>query len=181
MKIKYFNVQMLKCYHEAAFTLIEMIVVIAIIGLISGLVLARYRTGGQVYDLKTYTEKMVGVLKQAQSLALAGQETEGGQRVGYGVYIFNEHTYYLFADISGDNQWDINDTTLQSFTLPERFVVASASGGRSFLFTPPFGAFYLNGDRSTVTTSFTITHAVLNRAMIIFINGLSGLIDYSYQ
>ncbi len=86
------------CHMIRAFTLIELIVVVAIVGLISGLFLAHYHSGEQVSDLQTYTQKIVSILKQAQSWALTGQETNG-LRPGYGIYFSDSQTYFLFADL----------------------------------------------------------------------------------
>ncbi len=163
-----------------AFTLIELIIVVAIVGLISGLFLAHYRSGERVSDLQTYTQKIVSILKQAQSWALTGQETNG-LRPGYGVYFSDSQTYFLFADLDDNYQYNVpGDAIIQSFTLPSHLTVDNINGGsspKSFLFQPPLGAFYLNGLLNTSDNTITIKQTALNRTLVIHVQGAAGQID----
>jgi len=165
--------------YNLGFTLIELIVVMAIVSSIAALVLAHYRSGEQVSDLQTYSQKIANVLKQAQSLALSGEEIAGGRPNGYGVYFPDASTYILFADTNGNNNWNSTDSTIQSFTLPERLIIDTISGSlpASFLFRAPFAEFYLNGSRDTSNNTIVIKHTQLNRTLTIYLNGTSGQID----
>jgi Tfp pilus assembly protein FimT len=162
-----------------SFTVIELIVVIAIVGLVSGIFLAHYRSGEQVSDLQTYSQKIVGLLKQAQSLALAGQEM-GYLRPGYGVYFSDTQTYLLFADLNDNNTYNPGDTVIQSFTLPTRLTIDNINASNppaNFLFKPPLAEFYLNGTKNISDNTITIKHTSLNRTLTIHVQGLSGQID----
>ncbi len=159
----------------AAFTLIEMTVVVAIIGLISGLALAHYRAGAQVSDLQLNAQRIAGVLKQAQSLALSGQVFDGS-RTGCGVYFSNNTTYILFADTNSNYNYNSGDRVIQSFTLPSRLVIQTQVE-KSFLFDPPNAKFYFEGILDTDEKAIEIRHQTLSRSLMIYVNGQTGRIE----
>ncbi|MGC9049136.1 MAG: hypothetical protein ACP5IX_02885 [Patescibacteria group bacterium] len=136
-KIKFFVQTVFK--GQFAFTIIEIIIVILIIGFLTTLTLANYRTGQRVGGLITETQKIVGVFKQAQNMALTGY---GSIRTdcGYGIYFISNTSYRLFIDKSSpcNYQWDEGtDEAIQDFTLAANIILSYPAGCQYLVFKPP--------------------------------------------
>ncbi len=143
---------------DKSFTLIEMVVVIAITGIISGLVLANMRAGGQIRDLNSDAEKLAGIIKQAQMMALSGKQINSSRPPGgYGVYLTAD-SYKLFADDydnDGEHQYDDgDDTVIQTFNFTEH-VKASDFNYYFTIFFPPKGLVYVGTTNPGVELSGT--------------------------
>ena len=161
-----------------SFTLIEMMVVIGLIALFAGLFVANYHIGGRISDLLTQTEKIAGVLKEAQIMSLTGKSVSGIRPDrGYGVYIENSHSYKLFADTSSDStySYDSNDKVIQSFTTPSAIEINSST--KNFVFAPPKGTVYFDGSLGAETKTITIWQKAINRYLYIKIDPSTGRID----
>jgi len=109
MNLKMFkclNVKMLKC---SGFTLIEVLVTIFIIGLMSGIIFANYRQGGQQFALQRSANKLAQDIRRAQQMAMLAKECQecgGGVPPGYGIILdknWDNKKYRLYADTNGDN------------------------------------------------------------------------------
>lgn len=164
---------------KKSFTVIEMMIVLAIIGLISTMLLANYRTGQTSADIIGETQKITGIFKQTQSWSLSGYEIGGSRPSGYGIYIeYNSNgvtSYTQFAD-DGDNIYDVDDTNIQTFSTIPSIVIISPSGCTSLVFKPPAGTVYCNGSSLSGSQSFTIWHNLENRYLYIKVNS-AGQID----
>lgn len=102
-----------------AFTLLEITVVIAIIGLLAVIILVNYRGGEKQFALLRSTHRLAQDLRQAEEMAISSQEIplefdqEGGfPKGGYGIYFEIDPTvpkgYHiiLFADCDGEGDYD---------------------------------------------------------------------------
>lgn len=69
---------------ESGFTLIELIVVIAIIGFFSSFLLINFRSNQKVSEVRQQALLVIDLIKRAQTMALSGQLVEGVRPVGYG-------------------------------------------------------------------------------------------------
>lgn len=165
--------------NRQAFSLIEMIIVILIVGIISTMTLASYRTGQRIEDLITQTQKVVIVLKRAQNMAMTGYFQSGSRTdYGYGVNIVSSNTYRLFIDNPGslNYRYDSGDTIIQDFSLPTGIIFDSFDC-ENIVFKPPLGQVYCNaipdfeGDRNII-----IKQTVIGRQFWIRINS-SGKIS----
>jgi len=183
------GVLMFQCSNERGFTLIELMVVVAITVIISTMVLANMKIGGRSRDVNSSAEKIAGVLKQAQMMALTGK-TMGGARpdYGYGVYFdtsTDPDSYYLFVnDNDGANyQYDSgSDTIIQSFTLSRQVNFKTPPTYTSIIFVPPRKKVYVsNGAGGAELTGaeillITLTHEDINFSAYVRINS-QGEID----
>jgi len=104
------NVKILKL---KGFTLVEILVVIFIIVLMSGIIFANYRQTGLQFALQRSVNKLALDIRRAEEMAMSAKEFEGTiPKGGYGMYInlnapFNEG-YIIFADCDGDFHYDEN-------------------------------------------------------------------------
>jgi len=96
----------MRTYTKKGFTLIELIISIAITVIIGGIILANYRVGQKQQTLRAEAQKLVSTLRQAQNMASAGKtylypdETKAEvPEYGYGVYVDDANNKYtLFAN-----------------------------------------------------------------------------------
>jgi len=166
MKNKYHKApkpQVPKYQSTQSFTLIELMVVVSITVILSGMVFANMRVGGRSTDVNSATEKMAGIVKQAQMMALTGK-TIGGIRPdgGYGVY-FNESTdpdsykFFINDSLPANYEYDAGDTVSQVYTLSNQIDFMSISH-TTILFVPPSGKIYVsNGAGGSELTGANIS------------------------
>lgn len=86
-----------------AFTIAELLVVIAVIAILGGVMVFNPTRGPETYKLLNTSEEIEAVLRRAQGLALAVKDFEGSPpEGGWGVHFFREDTdnfcYLIFAD-----------------------------------------------------------------------------------
>ena len=157
------NSQVPKSPSSESFTLIELMVVVSITVILSGMVFVNMRVGGRSTDVNSATEKMAGIVKQAQMQALTGK-TVGGTRPngGYGVY-FDESTdpdsykFFINDSVSANYEYDAGDTVIQTYTLLSQIDFMSISH-TTILFVPPSGKIYVsNGAGGSELTGANIS------------------------
>jgi len=103
---------------QKAFTLLEITVVVAIIGLLAAIVLANYRGGEKQSALLRSTHRLAQDLRRAEEMAISSQKTspEFGEEVfprgGYGIYFEIDpaapkgYHIILFADCDQEGDYD---------------------------------------------------------------------------
>lgn len=140
---------MVKKNQEKAFTLIELMVVIAISAMVATMVFSNMRSAGRSGDVNASAEKLGGVIKQAQMMSLSGKLIDGSRPAGgYGIYIdttSSPHSYKLFADtfnVSNHEYDSGNDTVIQTIEFGEK--IESTPSQTSIIFIPPRGTIYVS-------------------------------------
>ena len=160
------------------FTLIELLIIAGILILLSALFLANYDTMQWQTNLDSQTQKIVSILKQAQTMALTDQKFEDVKPIGYGVW-FNYESgvdyYVLFADspIGTPNRFEANDPIIQTFSLPQSINVTFEEGEFppiSLVFPTLGGKIYKNGDLLEETFTLKLTHVKSTKFKKIKIN-----------
>jgi len=151
-----------------AFTIIEMMVVLGITGLLAALLIANMHSGGEGMDLTSEAQKLGGVIRQAQMMALAGKQIDSNPpnpptrpTHGYGVYI-NSTSYKLFMnDYDGASYLydDGDDTIIQSFSFPDNIEMTVPVAAFSIIFTPPLGEVEAS---VALPLYVTLTHVPIN-------------------
>lgn len=144
------------------FTLIEMLLTLAILTLLAGLVLGYSRSAEKTNTLKRMADKLVSDLRRCQSLALS---SEGG--TGWGIYINSQTSYQIFRDKNNNHNFD-NDEIISTENL-ETGIEFQDSISTSILFFPPLAEVSVDGHDGrgtsivldltggTATRSITIT------------------------
>jgi len=148
------------------FTLIEMLLTLAILTLLAGLVLGYSRSAEKTNTLKRMADKLVSDLRRCQSLALS---SEGG--TGWGIYINSQTSYQIFRDKNNNHNFDNddNDEIISTESLETGIQFEDSNISTSILFFPPLAEVSVNGNNNqeahiglhltggTATRSITIT------------------------
>jgi len=133
---KYFqfnNLTMKQFNNVGGFTLVEILVSIFIIILMSGIIFANYRQGGQQFALQRSANKLAQDIRRAQQMAMSAEEYSGEVPVGgYGIYVEAnpnppyEKEYILFGNRDSDNhQYNSgSDYLIDTIPIEEGITVA---------------------------------------------------------
>jgi prepilin-type N-terminal cleavage/methylation domain-containing protein len=145
----------------SGFTLIEMLVVLAIVSIISSLFIASYRTAQKQYTLDAAAQNLVSDLREAQNMAMSGVKAtpeSGGapqQYRAYGIGLKKDDAQYvIFADSKNDDCLDTmtgdpsdRDAVIKTVKLPPKVTIVDIS---PFISPPPILSIcYLSPDPTT--------------------------------
>lgn len=150
------------------FTLIELIVVIAIMAVLSTLLLANYRGGQGQYVLEETFQLLVSNIRRAQNLAMTSLEQNGQVPYGYGIYIPDVNSYLIFYNQSNDNDYQVGSIDLEVINLSNQITINPTD--KSIFFVPPEPTTYINGLNSG-SQSFTLTKDGQNKTITIYSSG----------
>lgn len=168
---------------QKGFTLFEMLVVIAIIGIIAALILVRYREGQKTYTLSQAAQILVSDLRQAQTMAITGAEVSGYPQIGgFGIYINNStnpYSYSLFlntaSDLSGCPNGVVPEAVLKTVNLSSGISIDNSA--TNVFFAPPSPKTCINNNSSDSIT-YTLTQTSNdNTTKVIIIIDKYGKID----
>jgi prepilin-type N-terminal cleavage/methylation domain-containing protein len=136
------------------FTLMELAIAIAIMGIIAVLILARYREAQKNYILSQAVQQFVGNIRQAQNMAVTGSNVPGQPQIGgYGVYIINTTSYQLFINTTSDNNGCPSGSRVlinQPINLPSGVSIDNTT--TNVFFAPPRPKTCVNGNSANSIT-----------------------------
>jgi len=150
---------------EHGFTIPELLVVVAIIVLMTGLMLPNFRSGERTLALNRVVHKAGQDVRRAQELALRAQAytcpNDPAEKISaYGVF-FDQNTptsYILFAECNGNNTYNTGtDGIVEIIQLESGIEIQSVSPSPqiSIVFIPPIPTVFLKpGDPSLAQVSF---------------------------
>lgn len=102
--------------NSAGFTLIEMLVVVAIVGIMTTVVVASFGSGRTKKELETNAREFAAALRETQSYALTGKQVAGGgSACAFSVTWMDLSTYKLGSTASGS--CEAEPTSLTSYSL----------------------------------------------------------------
>ncbi|MBU3935024.1 prepilin-type N-terminal cleavage/methylation domain-containing protein [Patescibacteria group bacterium] len=106
--------------NSAGFSLVELIVVMAIISLLSIVVFANYRTGEKQFALQRSAYKLAQDIRRVQNMAISAREFQGNVPPRYGLEFEKNRAYYfLFADINDNGRYEPSDVEVERITFEE--------------------------------------------------------------
>jgi len=137
---------MFSCFNDKGFTLIELIVSIAIIGFVTTIGVVNYRSANKSSVLQLEAYKAATDIRRAQNMALGAIEFNGAVPAAWGAHfnIASPDQYLIFADINDDKVYNASDGVLATIMLKNN-VTLDIAGAINVAFVPPDPTTYLNG------------------------------------
>ncbi len=163
MPKKYFS------FSQKGFSIIELLVVIFIVALLSGLVLVGFFSGQKRYAVSRAAQLLAADLRRAQNFAITGKIQGATVPAGYGLYISSASQYKLFYNNNTNKQYNASSITLETISLADA-AITSAGIAKSIYFTPPEPVTYINGAASG-SQIFTITSNSYSKTVTVDASG----------
>ena len=155
---------------DKGFSLVELMVVTAIIGLVSVLTLTGYKTSDQRLALERSTHKLAQDLRRVQEMAVSAKEFEGDVPEGYGILFDLDDTdqYLIFADFDGNQRFDIfGDEIVEIVSLENKIQLSTldpvaVDNSLTVVFVPPDPSVAFSPDNNTalITLEAEVTFSV---------------------
>jgi len=150
------NLTFLTKSREEGFTIPELLVVVAIIVLMTGLVLPNFRSGERTLALNRAVHKAGQDVRKAQELALSAKThicpNDPAEKIsGYGVF-FDQNiptSYVIFAECNNNNTYNEGiDGIVETISLESGIEISlvSPNAKTSIVFVPPIPLVFTNGN-----------------------------------
>ena len=146
---------------QKGFSLIELMMVIAIVGIASTIVIAQYSNSRDLKALSFGAKQIANDVRMAQNYAFGALES-GGTNPGYGIsFSNNSSSYIIFADKNNDKTYGGAGEEFQTVNLPDGVTVQSLKVDNvdtdpvDVVFTSPYGETHIN-DNSGNAIGFKI-------------------------
>lgn len=163
------------------FSILELLITVAIVGLITGVVTLKYGSFNNLILLKNQTYQVALDLREAQAKSLSSVGQGGVFREVYGMYVTtaDRNNYTLFVDSDKDGIYSIGED-LETVSLDDRFELASLCNGSDCDLTelsvvfrrPNFDAIIQNGSISTASIKVRSKNDEANeRTVVINVTG----------
>jgi len=163
--------------NKKGFTFIELIVSVSIFMLITGMMLANFRSGNQSNDLSNSAEIIANKLREAQTQSLSGVGAVG--TTGNGVYLQNGHSSFVTYDDDRDGSNDLAYDAAEAGLVSGLLKNVTISTNADILFALPSGDLYESGTLQTDTVTVTVTHTTSGLRRDITIVAISGQVSVS--
>ncbi|MBI4086785.1 prepilin-type N-terminal cleavage/methylation domain-containing protein [Candidatus Kaiserbacteria bacterium] len=150
------------------FSLVELMVVIAIMAVLSAVVLARYKSFNSTILLRNLAYEIALSTREAQMLGISVQAAPAASNPfahAYGVHFTPGTSYTLFRDLDDDNQYDTGED-VSVYRIGQGNSITSVCAGTNCAFVSldvlfrrpePDALFYVNG--SPLSTSSVLIQA----------------------
>lgn len=170
---------------QKGFTLIELIVVVAILATLFTLILANYQGNKSRQALTQAVQKMILDLREAQNMAMSGSQINN-QYYGYGIYINigsggSNTSYIIFGETQPDSRvYDSGaDAVIKTVNFPTGVNIQSISsddGRADIFFEPPDPKVYFRVSPASNQATIILQSEKYSTTSAITIND-SGLIQ----
>lgn len=153
------------------FSLVELLITIAIIGIITAIVVIKYGGFNSSVLLKSQVYEIALDIREAQVFSISERGLNGSFRNAYGIY-FRKGTpnqYLLFIDYNGNDKYDLGEEIGDPITIDSRFRISQICvnncgtdvGALSVTFKrPDFDAHMRIGNGSQVSSGRVVVESV---------------------
>lgn len=132
------------------FTLTEILVVIGVVVLLTGILIPNWRLGEKELKLQRATAKLAQDILRTGELALRVEDfdCQAGSVSGYGIHFdaSSPDSYLIFAECNSSNEYEaVSDGVVETIMLENGVVISSVSPSPVFnaVFLPPKPAVYI--------------------------------------
>ncbi len=166
-------------HSQKGFTLIDLIVSMAIFSVLTGAVIVNFRAGSRNDSVRRGAQIIASTLREAQTMTLSGTELSDGSfpTGGYGVRVSTDNTNALIVFADSDDSGTYTDATedVRTVTLPQE-VTFSIGSTLDVLFSAPDASIFFNGAISSDTEEITVQAVAADITQTVTIYRLSGQI-----
>ena len=141
-------------YNKNGFTLIELIIVMAIMGIMFAVTVPQYSKYRDSKALSLGEEQVVNDIRMVQNYAYSILKNDGSFPVGgYGInFSKNSNEYIIFADGDGNMEYNGASEIFEKVELPRDVKIISlkvnsteeVDGAVDLVFTPPYGKVFID-------------------------------------
>jgi len=126
------------CQKNAGVTLIEMVVVIAILGIMASVTTISFGTSKNKNILEVNARELTTVIRMAQNYTLSGRQSGTGTTCGYGVRSISAGQYVvdIYKYSSGSCAYD---SVLETYTFKQGVQFDASSINKTVSFEIPYG------------------------------------------
>jgi len=150
------------------FTLLEMMVVVAIISLMSVLVMGNYNSQKKAKEMQFSAQKIADSIRKAQNYSINIKKLEGyNVSGGYGIHFIAGNSFTIFLDDSVDRNktYGVEDHDVETVELPSGVNIESLNGGAvvgaaDLVFEPPYGNVHMSFDGTLQTSTPSLSLSI---------------------
>lgn len=115
-----------KTTNERGFSILEVLITAAIIGIITGLVTFKYGSFNNLILLKNQAYQIALELREAQTRSLSVTGSGSAFRQPYGIYFATAQSdrYLIFRDVDSNGYYGSGDTVVETRRLDSRFRIS---------------------------------------------------------
>lgn len=167
---------------EQGFTLMELVVTVAIISIMSAVYLVNYRATDQRIVLDQAAAGLASDIRLAQNMAMNVKKFNGVIPVGgYGIHIGSlpAVSYIVFADVDAgyNKKYSSSAEKYADRTLPTNVSIVSANFTGDIDFEPPFPVVWIDGAQTANMATITIQYGTSGSTRVITVNRLTGQVN----
>jgi len=111
------------------FTLVEVLIVLGILGILTGIMLFQYRLFDSQLLVRNLAYEIGITIREAQTLGIGVRGSSGDFSAAHGVHFAPGTEYFLFRDSNDNGRYNAGDTILNRYTIERRNTISNLCVG----------------------------------------------------